>query len=428
MDFYERYEALCSVKGIAPCSHAAAEQMGTSTATISYWKKGTKPTIDRIRAAADMLDTSADYLLGRTDNPVSIDELVDGVTPHEQELLNAYRAMSPQEQQMVCRMVGIEHPDEKQKKEQTARMKEDARMNRHEQELLAAYRTLDAEQQRLICRTLGISMPEENNPKGKVNVTWQGNVALTKFDLQKQQTDAPDRRSIMSKRLRARVNLGRDKQGKPVYKWASAYSQEELDAEIARIHQEYDRAHHRRKPAKASASPVEPSRVPNDQIPVPDIGASPSPLSVPSCPTPGADSRHRKSKTPVKGSASPIEPSRVPDAQIPVPDAGSSPSPLSVPPCPTPAPDSSADATQATPRCPHRRRRAPDRDGRGHRQPKRPDTRAGLPHLRGVRHTLVSPVQAAQNPREQPRHVRKRHASPPVPRHRRPPHRRNHRR
>lgn len=81
----------------------------------------------------------------------------------------------------------------------------------------------------------------------------------------------------MSKRLRARVNLGRDKQGKPVYKWASAYSQEELDAEIARIHQEYGRAHHRRKPAKASASPVEPSRVPNDQIPVPDIGASPSP-------------------------------------------------------------------------------------------------------------------------------------------------------
>lgn len=79
-------------------------------------EKGTKPTIDRIRAAADMLDTSADYLLGRTDNPVSIDELVDGVTPHEQELLNAYRAMSPQEQQMVCRMVGIKHPDEKQKK------------------------------------------------------------------------------------------------------------------------------------------------------------------------------------------------------------------------------------------------------------------------------------------------------------------------
>lgn len=110
----------------------------------------------------------------------------------------------------------------------------------------------------------------------------------------------------MSKRLRARVNLGRDKQGKPVYKWASAYSQEELDAEIARIHQEYDKAHRRRKPAKASASPVEPSRVPDEQIPIPDARTATSHLSVPPCPTPGANSRHRKSKTPVKGSASPV--------------------------------------------------------------------------------------------------------------------------
>lgn len=121
----------------------------------------------------------------------------------------------------------------------------------------------------------------------------------------------------MTKRLRARVNLGRDKQGKPIYKWASAYSQEELDAEIARIHQEYDKAHRRgRKPAKGSASPVEPSRVSDAQIPVPDAGTSPSLLSVPSRPTPGADSRHRKGKMPVKGSASSVEPSRVSDAQI----------------------------------------------------------------------------------------------------------------
>ena len=36
--------------------------------------------------------------------------------PHDQALLDAYHAMSSQEQQMVCRMVGIKHPDEKQKK------------------------------------------------------------------------------------------------------------------------------------------------------------------------------------------------------------------------------------------------------------------------------------------------------------------------
>lgn len=102
----------------------------------------------------------------------------------------------------------------------------------------------------------------------------------------------------MSKRLRARVNLGRDKQGKPVYKWASAYSQEELDAEIARIHQEYDRAHHRRKPAKASASPVEPSRVPNDQIPSPTSERLPAPFPRRPAPLPVQIRAGEKAKRP----------------------------------------------------------------------------------------------------------------------------------
>ena len=59
MTFYERYEALCRVRGIEPCSQSTAEKLGTTRSNISYWKKGTKPT---------MLQTSADYLLGRTDD------------------------------------------------------------------------------------------------------------------------------------------------------------------------------------------------------------------------------------------------------------------------------------------------------------------------------------------------------------------------
>lgn len=37
----------------------------------------------------------------------------------------------------------------------------------HDQALLDAYHAMSSQEQRLICRTLGISMPEENNPKGK---------------------------------------------------------------------------------------------------------------------------------------------------------------------------------------------------------------------------------------------------------------------
>lgn len=69
MDFYSRYEELCRKRGIEPCSQKAAEALGTSRALISNWKKGTKPNLQFVRAAADMLHTTTDYLLGRVDDP-----------------------------------------------------------------------------------------------------------------------------------------------------------------------------------------------------------------------------------------------------------------------------------------------------------------------------------------------------------------------
>lgn len=39
MTFYERYEALCRVRGIEPCSQSTAEKLGTTRSNISYWKR-----------------------------------------------------------------------------------------------------------------------------------------------------------------------------------------------------------------------------------------------------------------------------------------------------------------------------------------------------------------------------------------------------
>lgn len=69
MDFYNRYDELCRKRGIEPCSQKAADALGTSRALISNWKKGVKPNLQFVRAAADMLNTTTDYLLGRTDDP-----------------------------------------------------------------------------------------------------------------------------------------------------------------------------------------------------------------------------------------------------------------------------------------------------------------------------------------------------------------------
>lgn len=70
MTFYERYSAICMEKGIDPCSQKAAEMIGTTRGTISVWNtKGTTPKGEFVAVIADMLGVSADYLLGRTDDP-----------------------------------------------------------------------------------------------------------------------------------------------------------------------------------------------------------------------------------------------------------------------------------------------------------------------------------------------------------------------
>lgn len=70
MNFYERYAELCAKKGIDPCAQKTAEMFGVTRATISIWnKKNTAPKAETLRAMADALGVSADYLLGRTDDP-----------------------------------------------------------------------------------------------------------------------------------------------------------------------------------------------------------------------------------------------------------------------------------------------------------------------------------------------------------------------
>ena len=70
MSFFERYAATCTEHGIEPCSQRA-DLFGISRSTISSWNtKNTFPKGETVAAIADALGVSADYLLGRTDNPI----------------------------------------------------------------------------------------------------------------------------------------------------------------------------------------------------------------------------------------------------------------------------------------------------------------------------------------------------------------------
>ncbi len=70
MDFYTRYAQTCVDNGIDPCSQKAADMFGVTRATISTWNKRNKaPKGETVAVIADALSVSADYLLGRTDDP-----------------------------------------------------------------------------------------------------------------------------------------------------------------------------------------------------------------------------------------------------------------------------------------------------------------------------------------------------------------------
>lgn len=73
MNFYARYESICQARGIEPCSQSTADLLKVTKATISSWKtKYTSPKGETVGVIADALHTSADFLLGRTDDPAEI--------------------------------------------------------------------------------------------------------------------------------------------------------------------------------------------------------------------------------------------------------------------------------------------------------------------------------------------------------------------
>ncbi len=68
--FYQRYIHLCEQHGVDPCSRRAAALLGTNRATISHWRTNcSMPKGEMISRIADVFHVSADYLLGRTDDP-----------------------------------------------------------------------------------------------------------------------------------------------------------------------------------------------------------------------------------------------------------------------------------------------------------------------------------------------------------------------
>lgn len=114
MLFWDRFYDACRLRGTSP--NAVCAKIGLSAAAASHWKSGVMPKADALAAVCDVLDCSADYLLGRTDR-VSSDP--PELSPLELRLIRAFRDMSEIEQGVL-----IGRAEQEADREREARKKE----------------------------------------------------------------------------------------------------------------------------------------------------------------------------------------------------------------------------------------------------------------------------------------------------------------
>ena len=60
--FWERFTKECELKGATP--NQIAPEIGVSSGTLTKWKKGTLPNVDKLIAVSSYFGVTTDYLLG----------------------------------------------------------------------------------------------------------------------------------------------------------------------------------------------------------------------------------------------------------------------------------------------------------------------------------------------------------------------------
>lgn len=64
--FWDNFVSLCNIHKVSP--NGVAKQLGFSTGTVTWWKKGRMPRDTALKKIADFFGVTSEYLLGETDN------------------------------------------------------------------------------------------------------------------------------------------------------------------------------------------------------------------------------------------------------------------------------------------------------------------------------------------------------------------------
>ena len=91
----------CAQKNIKPT--VACKESGAGKDLINQIeRRGSLPSIEKVHLLADYLGVTTSDLLGETKRPTVQD---DGLTEAEQALMDLFRQLTPEQQDMVIRMV-----------------------------------------------------------------------------------------------------------------------------------------------------------------------------------------------------------------------------------------------------------------------------------------------------------------------------------
>lgn len=98
--FVQNIKRLCTKKGIKPTN--ACKESGVGSSFINDIERGRTPSVAKVQMLADYLGVTTSELLGETKKPTVQD---DGLTEAEQALMDLFRQLMPDQQDMVIRMV-----------------------------------------------------------------------------------------------------------------------------------------------------------------------------------------------------------------------------------------------------------------------------------------------------------------------------------
>ena len=98
--FVQNIKTYCQQKDVKPT--VACKESGVGASFISDINRGQTPSVAKVQMLANYLGVTTNQLLEETKKPTVQD---DGLTDAEQALMDLFRQLTPEQQDMVIRMV-----------------------------------------------------------------------------------------------------------------------------------------------------------------------------------------------------------------------------------------------------------------------------------------------------------------------------------